>query len=587
MSEPNREERRSAELSWVSWLLEMARADSLWFGGTVLLSVVGALAGALATWLMVPLAAVLFPEGTGGDALHNPSRALFFGSAGIRLMAAIASITPLSVALSFVVVFTVKNLCEFGSRLGCDTLVAKAEFRLRNSLWGQYLTCGRASGRTFSGARFIHELLAGASEPAAAVGAIPARWIGDPVAAVALVGTMAVISPHLTSAMLVLLPPAWWATRKGFRHIGNRTETRLAARGRLGARMSELASFHPVLSSHAAMDWALINTRRHEQSAIRAALSWSRVARLIPLTAETLGAFVGAAVILLVAEGIRAGALSGGEFLTFLTAFFLLLPVAKRLTALSGDMRTSRSAWERLVSLLPADARTKVPVPPSETFRAPTITLRTLRASIPGGTRVLDIGHAEFLPGEITAIVGPTGSGKSLLLEIIAGFSVPDEGTVCWNERPIASPHVVPQGMPFGYVPQDRWTISGTVRENVALGRPVSETTLTTILQTLGLDLDIRTELVHDGAPLSGGERQRLALARALIGQPPLLLLDEPTSALDAVSEERVTGLLRTLRGRTTVLVATHSNGVISAADRVLHLPLQFATTALPREPVT
>jgi len=565
----------------------MASAERLWFGGTVLFSVMGALTGALATWLMVPLAIVLFPESAGTDALHNPSRGLFSGSAGTWLTPTIASITPLSVALSFVVVFTVKNLCEFGSRMGCDTLVAKAEFRLRNSLWRKYLGCCRASGRTFSGARFIHELLAGAGEPAAAVGAIPARWIGDPVAAMALLGTMAVISPHLTSAMLVLLPPAWWATRKGFRHIGNRTETRLAVRGRLGARLSELASFWPVLASHAAKDWVLINTSRHERSVIRAALSWSRMARLIPLTAEAIGAFVGAAVILVVAEGINAGALSGGEFLTFLTAFFLLLPVAKRLAALSGEMRTSRSAWERLVSLLPADARTEVAVPPSETFRAPAITLRTLRASIPGGNRVLDIGHAEFPPGEVTAIVGPTGSGKSLLLEIIAGFSVPDEGTVCWNEKPIASPHVVPQGLPFGYVPQDRWTISGTVGENVALGRPVSETTLKTVLQALGLDLDIRTELGQDGAPLSGGERQRLALARALIGQPPLLLLDEFTSALDAVSEERVIALLRSLKGRTTVLVATHSTAIVSAADRVFHLPFQVPTTALHKELVT
>ncbi|HOT35437.1 MAG TPA: ABC transporter ATP-binding protein [Candidatus Latescibacteria bacterium] len=587
MSKPNREERRSASSSWVSWLVEMARAERLWFGGTVLFSVMGALTGALATWLMVPLAAVLFPESTGADAIHNPSRGLYPVSAGAWLMPTIASITPLSVALSFVVVFTVKNLCEFGSRVGCDALVAKVEFRLRNSLWRQYLACGRASGRSFSGARFIHELLAGAGEPAAAVGAIPVRWIGDPVAAVALLGTMAIISPHLTSAMLLLLPPAWWATRKGFRHIGNRTETRLAARGRLGARLSELASFRPVLASHAAMDWAMINTGRDEQSVIRAALSWSRVARLIPLTAETLGAFVGAAVILVVAKGIRAGTLSGGEFLTSLTAFFLLLPVAKRLAALSGDMRTSRSAWERLASLLPADARAEVAVPPSETFRAPAITLRTLRASIPGGNRVLDIGYAEFPPGEVTAIVGPTGSGKSLLLEIIAGFGVPDEGTVCWNERPISSPHAVPERLPFGYVPQDRWTISGTVGENVTLGRPVSETALTTTLQALGLDLDVQTELGQDGAPLSGGERQRLALARALLGEPPLLLLDEPTSALDAASEERVIALLRSLKGRTTVLVATHSTAVISAADWVYHLPFQFATTALHKELVT
>ena len=187
----------------------------------------------------------------------------------------------------------------------------------------------------------------------------------------------------------------------------------------------------------------------------------------------------------------------------------------------------------------------------------------------------------EILPGTVVAIVGSSGAGKSTLVDILLGNLLPQSGTV---EISGISPAEVISKWPgaVAYVPQDILIIEGTIRENIAIGYPLSDATDERISSSLrtaqlfdfvaalpdGLD-----SFVGDrGNHLSGGQRQRLGIARALFTKPKLLVLDEATSALDGQTEHEFTKALEAIKTTTTVLLIAHRLSSIKHADKLIYL---------------
>lgn len=174
-----------------------------------------------------------------------------------------------------------------------------------------------------------------------------------------------------------------------------------------------------------------------------------------------------------------------------------------------------------------------------------------------------------FIPArKTTAIVGVSGSGKTTLLDLLSGLLSPDAGVVSIDGVPLQ------QGWRkcIAYIPQESQIQNGTLRENLSWGnlepsdeeidQALSQAALLEFVRRLPEGLD--TEVGERGVKLSGGEKQRLALARALLRRPQLLILDEATSALDADNQRLVINSIRALRGRITVLIVTHRSDELS-----------------------
>ena len=183
--------------------------------------------------------------------------------------------------------------------------------------------------------------------------------------------------------------------------------------------------------------------------------------------------------------------------------------------------------------------------------------------------------------GECVALVGPSGHGKSTLVDLATGLIAPDAGEVRIDGTPLAALDLVRWQRMIGLVPQDAPLLHGSVRENVVFGdadgadegrlrRALALADAAEFVTALPDGLD--TPLGERGAQLSGGQRQRLALARALYRRPRLLILDEATSALDAATAARVVENLRGLKGETTMLVVSHAADLLRLADRVLRV---------------
>lgn len=182
--------------------------------------------------------------------------------------------------------------------------------------------------------------------------------------------------------------------------------------------------------------------------------------------------------------------------------------------------------------------------------------------------------------GGLTALVGPSGSGKTTVLALIERFAEPHQGRILVDGRPLADWPLAELRATIGYVEQDVAVLAGTLRENVAYAAPgatdeeiravLRTTRLGTLLDRLGGDLDAPVR--HRGLSLSGGERQRIAVARALLRRPRLLLLDEVTSQLDAANEAALREVIQEVSRRTTVVVVAHRLSTVLAADKIVVL---------------
>jgi ATP-binding cassette subfamily C protein len=186
-----------------------------------------------------------------------------------------------------------------------------------------------------------------------------------------------------------------------------------------------------------------------------------------------------------------------------------------------------------------------------------------------------------FIPaGEVTAVVGPSGAGKTTIADLALGLVRPQSGEVFLDDVPMAEIDVAKWRRRVGYVPQEMLLLHEDVMMNVTLGDPaLSRADVEEALAAAGasdfvreLPQGLETPLGERGARLSGGQRQRIAIARALVHRPSLLILDEATASLDPTSEAGIYDTVRSLRGRTTILAISHQPGLLQVADRVYRL---------------
>ncbi|MEM6913320.1 MAG: ATP-binding cassette domain-containing protein [Pseudomonadota bacterium] len=238
-----------------------------------------------------------------------------------------------------------------------------------------------------------------------------------------------------------------------------------------------------------------------------------------------------------------------------------------------------RDDWRQIEAAVPSALGRETPV----ALPRPEAVLRVenLSVSAPGEDRLLiPKFNLTVNPGELIAVIGESGAGKSSLLRVAAGIVPPAEGVVRLGGVDIHAWDPDDRGQHVGYMPQDISLLSGTVRENIARFRSGADEDVIAAAERSGtapvisrLAKSFETPISAEGSSLSGGQRQAVGLARAFFASPPLLILDEPTAALDTnLVSEVVAALTKHTKAGGIGLVATHDVRVINACSSVLTL---------------
>ncbi|PXW74561.1 ATP-binding cassette subfamily C protein [Blastomonas natatoria] len=309
-----------------------------------------------------------------------------------------------------------------------------------------------------------------------------------------------------------------------------------------------------------------------------AQLSFARNSSLSRALFQVCGA---ALLALYVYLGLKVLAVPLPELLTLVIVFARLMPL----------LMNAQQQGSRCINMLPAFAEVSdflaasraarqadVTSEPRPVQLAQAIELLDVTLAYPGRDRpALEAVSVTIEAGKITAIMGPSGAGKSSLADIIIGLITPDAGQLLVDGKPVSGADRQGWMRTIAYMPQEIFLFPGTIRENLFWARPgADEASLVLALRQASADfvLDLPegldTQIGQAGAGLSGGERQRIALARALLQQPVLLILDEATSALDAANSARILEAVAALRGSTTVVLIGHTPAAAVIADQVL-----------------
>jgi ATP-binding cassette subfamily C protein len=193
-----------------------------------------------------------------------------------------------------------------------------------------------------------------------------------------------------------------------------------------------------------------------------------------------------------------------------------------------------------------------------------------------GEQRILRKANLEFPAGSFTAIVGPSGVGKTTVVDLVTGLLRPQEGEVYIDDTPLSEVDLRSWRQMIGYVPQETLLLHDTLFVNVTLGdKELKGKAVESALRAAGawdfvknLHRGMRAVVGERGHKLSGGQRQRIAIARALVHQPRLLILDEATTALDPENEAAICETLQELNGKLTILAISHQPAILNAAER-------------------
>ena len=290
---------------------------------------------------------------------------------------------------------------------------------------------------------------------------------------------------------------------------------------------------------------------------------------------------VAAVVVLGVgASQIRAGNLTPGELVAFLLYLNQLFSPIQQLSQVFDTYQQARASMVQVAGLLATPSSTPRPTNPVALGRVGgALRFEGVRFRYPGTDADALTGlDLTIQPGERVALVGETGAGKSTIVKLVARFYDPTGGTVLVDGVPLTDVDLDGYRRQLGYVPQEVFLFSGTIRDNIAYGRSdVTDAEVEAAARAVGahdliagLPGGYLHPITERGRSLSAGQRQLIALARAHLVDPAILLLDEATSNLDLVTESRVTRAMQVLsRGRTTLLVA-HRLPSAAAADRVI-----------------
>ncbi|WP_342727990.1 ABC transporter ATP-binding protein [Bradyrhizobium sp. B097] len=396
---------------------------------------------------------------------------------------------------------------------------------------------------------------------------------------ISMVAVMVWQDPLMSFIGLVAVPPAMLVLRKLVKRIKGLAYNQFTGTADIMETMQE--SLQGIRTVKAFTLEGTMQQRIDENIAIveRNANKMAHVANRSNPLMEMLGGFAVAGCLMYGGYSVVALGSTPGQFFTFLTAFLMATEPAKRLARLNIDLNSQLVGARMLLEVVDSPASEQADDDkPALKLSDARIELRDVSFAYRPGEPVLNRLSFMAEPGKVTALVGPSGGGKSTVLALLLRFYETREGDILIDGQSILSVSRKSLRRQTAYVGQDVYLFRDTIRANIAFGKPgATEAEIVDAAKAacahdfiMSFPLGYDTPVGEHGTQLSGGQRQRIAVARALVKNAPIILLDEATAALDSESEKQVQEAIEHLcQGRTTIVIA-HRLHTIMHADAIL-----------------
>jgi len=486
------------------------------------------------------------------------------------------------VALSLLVIYLVKGLGAYASAYLMVDVGQRVVTDLRNELFGHVL--GQSAG--FFSHRSTGQLMSRLTHDVGQIQHAVSGTVGDLVReSLALVGYAGLLFYYdarlaivcLTSAPLIVYPLVRLGQR--VRQTTRRSQEHLES---LSHRAAEAFQGHRIVKAFGAEGHELARFRAAALRLYRTNMKVTGAVASLPPLMEFLGGLALAGAIWYGAREISAEEMSTGQFTSFIAALFLMYGPAKKLSRVNATLQQAMAAAERIFELM--DTHTEVRDRPGAGDLAPferEIEFRhvSFRYGEERGTILRDVSFT-VRAGQLVAIVGLSGAGKTTLVNLIPRFYDPAEGAVLIDGVDIRDVTLRSLRANVGLVTQDIVLFDDSIAANIAYGVPgapqeaIERAARGAHAHEFIMELTdgYETMIGERGQRLSGGQRQRIAIARALLKDSPVLILDEATSSLDAESERLVQEALAELLRNRTALVIAHRLSTVRRADAIIVL---------------
>jgi subfamily B ATP-binding cassette protein MsbA len=489
------------------------------------------------------------------------------------------------VPVAFIGLFALRGLASFVAQYALAWAANRGVLTLREQMFARLLNAAPALFTERSASALTNTVVYEVQTGARQLVQTALTLVRDSLIVVFLLASLVWRNWQLTLFILLLAPAVALVMRLVSKRLEKLTRAHQAATDDLAYVVEENVMAWRIVRLHGA---APTQRQRFDKTSqwlrrlmIKSAVAGATTSPLTQLIAAVALSAVVVMALWQAGQPGRAGAMTVGEFTAYVTAMLMLVAPLKHLADSQAPLLRGVRALERGIELIenapeerggthaPAGGRAQGTI----ALRGVTLAYRSDAEALPA----LDDVSLTIAAGETVALVGPSGAGKTSLVNLLPRFFEPTRGSLLLDGVPLPDWRIDALRSQFALVSQEVVLFNDTLAANVALGAAADAARVRAALESahllafaLSLPQGLDSPIGHNGNQLSGGQRQRLAIARAIYKDAPVLILDEATSALDSESERAVQDALeRLMRGRTTVVIA-HRLSTIEHADRVV-----------------
>ena len=491
--------------------------------------------------------------------------------------------TVSSVCIALIVVFSAKNISLYIKNITLSIVQYRLIRDLRNKLYSHFHYLSLSYFNKNKSGELTAVLVNDIDNMRNSLSIMFQKLFVEPINILILMSLLFIVSPKLASIALLIIPISSviiFGISHSIRRRSKRSQAQLAG---MTSMIAETIGSMRIVKAFATKSFEIKRFARETQKYYRLMLRRDRLRFVSSPVSETFGATIAALLLWVGARDVLVTqSISSEDFLRFILLLFSLFQPLKNLTNVVNELQNGLASADRVFAIMDIDSDIK-----DRNNAAEIVDLKESlsfnQVSFSYGEKndkVLNNINFKIDKGEIIALVGPSGAGKSTLVDLIPRFYDTLDGSIKIDNKNIKELKISSLRSLMGIVTQETFLFDDSVKANIAYGlENISDNQIEEAAKAANADNFIKelpdgynTIIGERGVSLSGGQKQRIAIARAIVKNPPILILDEATSSLDSESEKHVQSAIENLMSKRTVIVIAHRLSTVHNADKILVL---------------